>query len=109
MKNTFHITALKTAASNTGSISKSMATTDTVINRINATKVIKSQFSKPGAKDTPQSSNMPARDHLKTIGHEKSGQPDQLQLQTIERKKTQSVKENVNQTLIEKAATKRQH
>ena len=79
------------------------------INRINATKPIKSQFSKPGARDTSQSSNMPSRDHLKTIGQEKSGQLDQLQLQTIEQKKTQSVKGKVNQTLIEKAATKRQH
>jgi hypothetical protein len=37
MKNTFHITALKIAASNTGRISKSIATTDTAINSISAT------------------------------------------------------------------------
>jgi hypothetical protein len=37
IKKKFHITALKTAASNTGRISNSIATTDTVINSINAT------------------------------------------------------------------------
>ena len=92
-----------------GARSQVIRLTPAAINRINATKVMKSQFSKPGTKDTSQSSNMPARDHLKTIDQEKSGQLDQLQLQTIEHKKTQSVKGNINQTLIEKAATKRQH